>query len=155
MPITFLIKARSAAMKKKSKLKVLRKSATGLVKHLPMMGGVILIISLIKSFVPSESIASLFSGNPLADTIVGSLLGSVLAGNTMNSYIIGREMLESGISLFAATAFLVAWVTVGFVQIPAESKTLGRRFALVRNGLSMVLAVAVSLATVWISGGVN
>jgi uncharacterized membrane protein YraQ (UPF0718 family) len=125
------------------------KSLKGLINSIPTMFSVIFLIGLIKSFISFESIASIFTGNSFIDTTLGSLIGSLLAGNSINSYIIGNEMLASGISLFAVTAFLVSWVTVGFVQIPAESEMLGTRFTTTRNALSVLMAIAISLLTVW------
>jgi hypothetical protein len=43
-------------------------------------------------------------------------------------------------------------VTVGFVQLPAESMILGKRFALLRNLFSFVLAIIVAVITVAILG---
>jgi hypothetical protein len=68
------------------------------------------------------------------------------------SYIIGGELLKQGISLIAVTAFIVAWVTVGFIQLPAESMILGKKFAFVRNILSFIFAIIVALITVVILG---
>jgi uncharacterized membrane protein YraQ (UPF0718 family) len=133
----------------KSLKKVFMKSLKGLINSIPTMFSVIFLIGLIKSFISFESIASIFTGNSFIDTTLGSLIGSLLAGNSINSYIIGNEMLASGISLFAVTAFLVSWVTVGFVQIPAESEMLGTRFTTTRNALSVLMAIAISLLTVW------
>ncbi len=61
-------------------------------------------------------------------------------------------MLQAGVSLVAVTAFLVAWVTVGLVQFPAEAILLGRRFALRRNLLSFFFSILVALATVALLG---
>ena len=66
----------------------------------------------------------------------------------MTSYVIGGELLDNGISLLAVLAFILSWVTVGTVQLPAESLMLGKRFALVRNGVSFVMAVLVAVLTV-------
>ena len=66
--------------------------------------------------------------------------------------IIGGELLAQGVSLVAVTAFLIAWVTVGVVQLPAESILLGRRFALLRNIISFVFSVIVAIITVFLVG---
>ena len=63
-------------------------------------------------------------------------------------YVIGGEMLEQGVSLFAMTAFITAWVIIGLVQLPAEMAALGKKFALIRNALAMVLCIAISILTV-------
>jgi hypothetical protein len=50
--------------------------------------------------------------------------------------------------MFAITAFIVAWVTVGVIQLPAEALMLGKRFAFVRNGISFVTALIISIIIV-------
>jgi len=56
-------------------------------------------------------------------------------------------MLERGVSLIAVTAFIVAWVTVGVVQFPAEVAILGKRFAIARNAVAFISAIIVALIT--------
>lgn len=114
----------------------------------PILIGVLLLVSLVTSFVPQEFFAKVFTGSKWLDPLIGAVFGSVAAGNPITSYVIGGELLKNGISLIAVVAFIVSWVTVGFVQLPAESLMLGKRFALVRNGVSFVFAIAISLLTV-------
>jgi len=115
---------------------------------LPMLLGVILLLGLFSVFVTSEMISSVFTGELLRDTVIGSLIGSISAGNPIISYIIGGELLKEQVSLFAVAAFIVAWVTVGVLQFPAEAAILGKRFATARNILGFILAIVVSIATV-------
>lgn len=117
-----------------------------------MMIGIILLIGLMKSFISFESITGIFTQNKFIDTAIGAFLGSILAGNSINSYIIGNELIISGVSLFAVTAFLIAWVTVGFVQIPMEREMLGTKFTITRNIFSIIYAILISLLTVWLLG---
>lgn len=107
-----------------------------------------MLLGLFNTMVPKKLISSVFTGDMLRDTFIGALAGSVLTGNPITSYIIGGELLADGVSLFAVTAFIVAWVTVGVVQYPAEAGILGKRFAAVRNLISFLLAILVSIATV-------
>jgi len=109
---------------------------------------VILLIGLFNSFISKELLTSIFSGNTLPDILWGAGFGSILAGNPINSYVIGGELIEHGVSLFAVTAFIIAWVTVGLVQLPAEMAALGKKFALTRNVLCFVLSMAISIFTV-------
>lgn len=113
-----------------------------------MLFGVLLLIGLFQTFISTEMLAAVFTGELFRDTMLGTLIGSISAGNSLTSYIIGGELLKKGVNLFAVTAFLVAWVTVGLLQYPAEIQILGKRFATLRNLLSMILAVAVSILTV-------
>ena len=115
---------------------------------LPLLMGIILLLGLFRTFISKQMIQAVFTGTSLQDTLIGAVIGSIAAGNPVTSYIIGGELLKEGISLFAVTAFIVTWVTVGVVQFPAEAAILGKRFAVARNVLSFVLAILVSLATV-------
>ena len=94
----------------------------------------------------------LFSKNTLLDSAIGSFLGSILAGNPITSYILGGELLQQGVSLMAVTAFLISWVTVGIIQLPAEIALLGKNFALVRNVTAFLLSIVIAIFTVIIYG---
>jgi len=128
------------------------KAVKSFAAMLPQLVGVILLIGLFQTFVTSEMIASVFSGSILRDSFLGSFIGSISAGNPVTSYVIGGELLEERVSLVAVTAFIVAWVTVGVVQLHAEASILGKRFAIFRNGIGFFLAIAVALASVMTLG---
>jgi len=132
----------------KSLVSAFSKALKSFLTALPVLTGVILLMGLFKTFVTHEMISSVFTGEPFRDTLIGSALGSILTGNPITSYIIGGELLKNGVSLFAVTAFILAWVTVGITQLPAEAVFLGKRFALARNGLSFILAIGIAAATV-------
>jgi Uncharacterized conserved protein len=125
-----------------------KSSARQFASLLPILISVVLLIGLFNAFVSKEFLASVFSGNPVLDTLWGACFGSILAGNPINSYVIGGELLKYGVSLFAVTALIITWVTVGLVQLPAEIAALGGKFALVRNAVSFVLFIAVAILTV-------
>jgi len=104
-------------------------------------------VSVVMALAPRSFFSRVFTGGFL-DPVIGAGIGSIAAGNPITSYILGGELMKHGVSLEAVTAFLVAWVTVGLVQLPAEGVMLGRRFAVVRNLVSFVLAIAVGVLTV-------
>jgi predicted Fe-Mo cluster-binding NifX family protein len=133
---------------KDSLISALKISTKQLAYLLPVLIGVILLVGLFNTLVSKEMLSFLFSGNAMRDTLAGSFFGSLMAGNPITSYVIGGELLASGVSLFGVTAFLVAWVSVGLVQLPAEMAALGRKFALVRNGLFFILSIIISILTV-------
>lgn len=128
------------------------KSAKMLWKSTPIILGTILLVSLISSIIPKSFYISVFSKNIILDSFVGSMVGSISMGTPIASYIFGGEMLEQGIGLIAVTSFLVAWVTVGIIQLPAESTILGKKFAIIRNFSAFILAIVVAIITVLILG---
>ena len=114
----------------------------------PLLFGIILLIGLFRVIISQEMISSLFSGDMLRDTALGSIIGSVSAGNAATSYLIGGELIEDGVSFFAVTSFIVAWVTVGIIQLPAEAAFFGKRFAIARNCISFILCFIVTISVV-------
>jgi predicted Fe-Mo cluster-binding NifX family protein len=125
----------------------LKRSMKQFAGLLPVMGGVVLLIGLFKTFLTREMISGFFLGRGLPDAFFGTCLGSLLAGNPINSYLIGGELLDRGVTLFGVTAFITAWVSVGLLQLPAEMAALGKLFALARNGLSFLFSIVMSLLT--------
>jgi hypothetical protein len=118
------------------------------VRILPIVLGMLLLTGIVIKALPQDLLAAAFGSNGLIDVLLGASLGSVAAGHPLLSYILGGELLASGATLYAVTALIAAWVTVGLVQLPAEVLLLGRRFAFFRNASSFVLALAVAVATV-------
>ncbi|NDV28042.1 NifB/NifX family molybdenum-iron cluster-binding protein [Desulfovibrio sp. JC010] len=112
---------------------------------LPKLAGVIMLLGLFRGFVSEKALFELFSGSIVQDSILGAALGSVLVGNPVNSYVIGDSLLSAGVKQAGVIALMMAWVTVGLIQLPAEAAALGTRFALVRNICGFVMAVVMSL----------
>ncbi len=128
------------------------KSSRSLGNSIPVLAGVVLLVGLANTLVPKSIYTKIFSKNFLLDSVIGSGLGSILAGNPITSYVLGGEFLKEGISLVAVTSFLVAWVTVGLVQLPAESFLLGKRFAILRNAISFIFSIVVAIITAFLVG---
>jgi uncharacterized membrane protein YraQ (UPF0718 family) len=128
------------------------KASKMLWKALPLILGTILLVSLITTLIPQAFYSKVFTNNQILDPCIGCAIGSISAGNPVVSYILGGELLEQGVSLIAVIAFIVAWVTVGLVQLPAESFMLGKRFAIIRNLSAFILAIIVAIITSAILG---
>lgn len=143
-------------MKYSMKYSDVKKSAVKTLNNfkqtLPILIGVLLLISLVITVVPKNLYAKIFTGAPVVDLFTGAISGSIAAGNPLNSYIIGGELLNQGISLIAVTAFILTWTTVGMIQLPAESLMLGKKFAVTRNVVSFVAALIIASLTVFTLG---
>jgi uncharacterized membrane protein YraQ (UPF0718 family) len=111
---------------------------------LPILLGVLLLINLLDPLLQSRY-RQWFTGDYLADTLIGALAGSISFGIPITSYIVGGELLAKGVSLLAVTAFIMTWTTVGLVMLPLEASFLGRKFALVRNALNFFFAILIAV----------
>ena len=94
-------------------------------KSLPILMGVLMLLALADTLIPKQTYRLMFSGNWFFDPLIGAALGSISGGNALTSYIIGGELRHEGVSMMAITAFIVSWVTVGMIQLPAEALMLG------------------------------
>ena len=120
------------------------KTIFGFKQMMPMIIGVITLVSLSVALIPDWFYKIIFTDNKILDPLVASGLGSISAGNPIMSYVIGGELLAQGVGVIAITAFMLTWVTVGVVQLPAESIMLGKKFAITRNIISFVMAIIAS-----------
>ena len=129
-----------------------QKAAKGLWMSLPMILGTILLISFISAVIPKSFYTTIFGDSLFFNSLIGSSIGSISAGNPITSYIFGGEMLNQGVGLIAVTAFLVSWVTVGIIQLPAESAIFGKKFSIIRNFTAFIFSMIVAILTVLLVG---
>jgi len=127
----------------------LRKTIKTFFNVLPIIVGMLLLTSLLITVFPEQISAGLFGNGDILDTLLGASIGSIAAGHPLASYLLGGELLGGGVSLIAVTALVVTWVTVGIVQLPAESLLLGTRFAVYRNIISFIAAISIAFLTVY------
>jgi uncharacterized membrane protein YraQ (UPF0718 family) len=127
----------------------LKKTAWTFANLLPIVIGMLLLTSLAITLFPQRISAGLFGISDTLDALIGAAVGSIAAGRPLASYLLGGELLKSGVSLIAVTAFIVSWVTVGVVQLPAEVLMLGARFAIYRNVICFFSAIAIAFLCVY------
>jgi uncharacterized membrane protein YraQ (UPF0718 family) len=128
--------------------KVSKKTFKSILNILPMLIAVVGLVGLFKAYVTPEMLKVLFNGSIVHDEFIGITAGAVSVGQPFMSYIIGGELLKEGVSLYAVTAFLLAYITLGVVQLPMQLEIFGIKFTILLNILALVFSVIVSVATV-------
>lgn len=117
----------------------------------PLLLGIISLVALMQTLVSPQVLETLFRGNPLLDTFTGTVAGALGSGNPIVCYLLSGELLQHGVSLYAISAFILSWVTLVAIQIPAEATVFGIRFTILRNLLAFLftplLAVTITLVT--------
>ncbi len=136
--------------KKKFKI-ILKKTWVAFRFAIPIIFSVLLIVAFVQAIVPENFYAKIFSGNIFLDPVVAAVFGSISLGNPIVSYVIAAGLLKNGASIVAITAFIVSWVTVGIIQLPAEAFFFGKRFAIVRNLSSFIGAILIGIIINYIS----
>ena len=127
----------------------LQKTVRTFINILPIIVGMLLLTSLLVTVFSEQISSGLFGNGDIIDTLLGASVGSIATGHPLASYLLGGELLGGGVSLIAVTALVVTWVTVGIVQLPAEILMLGSRFAVYRNIISFIAAIAIAFLTVY------
>jgi len=130
----------------------LKHTAKSLWMILPMLMAVIGLIGLFETVITPQMLKSFFNGSTVEEILTGIVTGGISVGQPFLSYAIGGELLHDGVSLYAVTAFILSFVTLGVVQLPLEWSLFGTRFTVLRNLLSLLFAFLISVATVYILG---
>jgi len=132
-------------MVQKAKIvKAAKQTAMTFARTFPIVLGVLALASLVTAVIPPRFVSEMLPMEGILGPVFAALVGSVAAGHPVTSYVLAGELATAGASLATITALVVSWVTVGIVHLPAESAILGMRFALWRNAISFVLAIAMA-----------
>jgi uncharacterized membrane protein YraQ (UPF0718 family) len=130
------------------KKEALKKAIINFISMMPMLLGVIGLIGMMQTYITPEMLAQLFGHGLWEDVATGTVMGAISAGNPAVSYIIAQELLDQHVTLYAVTAFILAWVTLGMIQLPAEVSVFGLRFTLYKNILTLISTLLVAYFTV-------
>ena len=106
----------------------------------PMLFGILLLISMFKELGLFKYLAN-YLGDSFFSVIIADIFGSISAWSTINSYIIADSIWNLQDNMLVITTFLIAWITVWFIQIPAEIYFFGRKFTVIRNITSFIFAI--------------
>jgi uncharacterized membrane protein YraQ (UPF0718 family) len=77
-------------------------------------------------------------------TILASILGAITLIPSLIAFPLAGSLLRSGATIMTISAFVTTLVMVGFVTMPLEIKELGKKFALLRNGLGFLAALVIA-----------
>ena len=127
-------------------IKSLKMAGKSSIRMLPMVFVIIIIIGLLLGFVPPDQI-SRFIGEQSGMTgilLVGAV-GAVMHIPSLLSFPLAASLLEDGASVSAVAAFITTLTMIGTITLPLEIKELGKKMAILRNGISFVIAIIIAL----------
>ncbi len=128
--------------------KAFTKALISFISISPMLIAVMGLVGLMQVYLTPEILSAFFGHGSLIDTLVGTLAGAVSMGQGMISYVVAEGLMEEGVSNYALSAFILAWVTLGFVQLPAEASIFGLKFTFYRNILTLISTIIIAYVTV-------
>lgn len=110
------------------------------------VAGVMAIVGLLLAFFPPELIKNILGGeNKALSTIYAALVGTVTIMPAFIAFPLSKSLFESGAHLVAIAAFLTTLTMVGFATFPIEVKHFGKKFTIIRNSLSFLMALVIAL----------
>jgi len=123
----------------------LKTAGKAFVGILPMTLIIIVIIGLLLGFITSEQISQFIGtqSGPAGVFLIG-IAGAILHIPALLAFPLGASLLENGASITAVAAFLTTVTMIGVITLPLEIKELGKKMALLRNGFSFMIALAIA-----------
>ena len=137
--LTLAVLAVSYIKDAKRTRKVLLISSRSFMSLVPNLLGMILAIT------PPEALTRLFSIHGIIGFILTATAGVVITIPAPIAYPLAGTLLKLGVSLPTLATFITTLTMVGTVTAPMEIEYFGKRFTLVRQGLSLALAILIGL----------
>jgi uncharacterized membrane protein YraQ (UPF0718 family) len=124
----------------------LRLAMMAFMRTLPTVVMVIILIGVLMGFVSRETIAN-FVGKQsgFGGVLIIALIGAFLYVPSLIAFPLAASFKNSGASTEAVAAFITTLTMLGFLTLPVEIKELGKKMALLRNGFSFIVAIAIAL----------
>lgn len=133
----------------KSKEKTKKSLKIALIKALslgPWIIAIIFGIGLLLTFIPPETIKYYLGGEmQISQVILAALVGTVSMIPSLISLPLSGSLIDSGASYTTIAAFYTTLTMVGFITMPLEIKTLGKKVTLWRNIFAFIFAIIISI----------
>lgn len=116
------------------------------LRLLPSVLGIIILIGLLMGFVSPEVITRVAGERAgWGGFLLMAGLGAVLHVPALIAFPLAASLLKSGAAVATVAVFITTLTMIGMVTLPLEIRELGRNVALLRNGLSLLGALAIAL----------
>ncbi len=126
-------------------IQAFRMGAKALWKMAPSLLAIVGLVGLILGILPPETISRLLGVEAGAGaTVAAAIIGSITLIPALVSFPLAGSLLDSGATVVTITVFITTLLMVGTVTAPLEIKALGKKFTLLRNGLSLIAALVIA-----------
>ncbi len=116
------------------------------IKILPTILVVVVLIGLLLGFVPANLISKFMGEQSGIEGILGTaFFGAILFIPSIVAFPLAASFLKDGATITVVATFITTLTMIGIVTLPFEIKELGRKIALLRNGISFLLAILIGV----------
>ncbi len=125
--------------------KAFKIAVKGFIKMMPSLLTILGIVGLILGILTPETISRLIGAEAgFLATGMAAILGAITLIPSLVAFPLAGSLLRSGATIMTISAFITTLVMVGMVTAPMEIKSLGKKFTLLRNGLSFLGALLIA-----------
>jgi len=142
--ISLLISLKKDKQKTITTIKQARNMMKGMLSDIV---GILLLIGLVITLIPAETIEQFIgSESGFFAVIMSAILGTITLIPAFVAFPLIGSLKANGAGIVTLTAFLTTLTMVGFLTMPLEIKTFGKKFTIIRNSVSFVFAIIIALS---------
>ncbi len=140
--ITAILLVFSFFKDKKKSMKALKMALKKMLNMLPLFLFVMSGFALIITFIPAEIMQKYIgSDSGIRGVLLALGFGSISVMPGFAAFPLCAGLKMQGIPYYVIAGFSVSLMTVGVVTFPIEKKTLGTKIAILRNIVSLFIAI--------------
>jgi uncharacterized membrane protein YraQ (UPF0718 family) len=133
---------------RKKTLKAVKISLKRFLNILPAFLEMLILVSIVLFLVPDRVISNyLGSNNMLAGVLLASFFGSITLMPGFIAFPLCGILLKKGVLYMVLSAFTTTLMMVGVLTYPIEKGYFGTRVTIVRNVVSLFIALIVAVMT--------
>ena len=143
--ITAVALAASLIASRRKTLQALKLAGRRFLRLLPAFLTMLCLVALALALLPRELLFRYLGGERLWSTAgIAAVLGSVTLMPGFIAFPLSGLLLKEGAAYLVLAAFTTTLMMVGVVTFPVERQFMGTRVALLRNFISLLIALAVT-----------
>ena len=144
--VTGLALVVSLIVSRQKTLQALKIAARRLINILPAFLIMLILVSIVLFLIPDEVILDyLGTNNKFIGVLIASLFGSVTLMPGFIAFPLAGILLQKGVLYMVLAAFTTTLMMVGVLTYPVEKAYFGIKVTIIRNTISLFIALAVSL----------
>jgi len=146
--ITGLALVISSIVSRAKTLQALKITAKRFINILPAFLIMLILVSIVLFLVPDRAISTyLGQDNKFTGVLFGSVIGSVTLMPGFIAFPLCGILLKKGVLFMVLSAFTTTLMMVGILTYPVEKQYLGIKVTIIRNTISLFIALVIALMT--------
>ena len=146
--ITLIVLIISFIKDRKKTLAGIKTAGKKFIKILMTLTIVVFSVSFVLYFIPETTISEYLSyGNKYISLMIASFLGSITIMPGFIAFPLSGILRQNNVPYMVISGFTTTLMMVGILTFPIERKYFGTKVAVLRNVMSFLIAIVVSIMT--------